>query len=117
MFKKVSFVLVSLVLMTSAATANDDLLNELASSNGADIVDAAVEVEDFDLDIDVDTLAQNADGEDVDAVEACFRRFGYRSWGWNYGHRCYRPYYRTYSYYSAPIYNYCRPVVNYWGCW
>lgn len=116
MFKKVSLVLVSLVVMTSAALADDDLLNDLASSNAADIVDASVEVEDFNLDLDVDQLAQNADGEEVDAVEACFRRFGYRSWGWNYGYRCFRPYRHCYGYYSAPIYNYCRPVVSYWGC-
>ena len=117
MFKNVSLVLVSLVVCASSALADDDLLNELAASKGANIVDSAVEVDDLDnLDFDVDQLAENANGEE-DAVEACFRRFGYRSWGW--GYRCYRPYrayYGCYNYYSRPIYNYCRPYVNYWGC-
>ena len=124
MFKNVSLVLCSLVVLASAAVADDDLLTELANSKGADIVDSAIEIEDLnDLDLDVDQLAADAtggeDGE-VDAIEACFRRFGYRSWGYSCYrsyYNCYRPYYGCYNYYSRPIYNYCRPYVNYWGCY
>lgn len=123
MFKKVTLVLVSLVVMASTATAGDDLFNELASSNGVNITDAAVEIDEVGLDLDVDELAKDADGEEDDAIEACFRRFGYRSWGngCGYGYRsCYRTYrnyYNNYSCYCRPIYNYCAPVVSYWGCY
>lgn len=126
MFKRITLVLASLVLLGSSALASDDLLSELASTKGANISDATVEVEDFDLNIDVDALAENADGEETDAIEACFRRFGYRGWGrgyrsWGYGYRCFRPYYSCYSYYRPyfcrPIYNYCAPIANYWGCY
>ena len=65
--------------------------------------------------------------ESEDAIEACFRRFGYRYGGWGYGYRCYRPYYSyrvchpTYYCYR-PVYHYsCYPVVtyyrSYWGCY
>lgn len=124
MLKKVTLVLVSLVVMASTATAGDDLFSELASSNGVNITDAQVEIEEVGLDLDVDELAKDADGEEEDAIEACFRRFGYRSWGhrfgygYGYGYRsCFRTYYNNYSCYSRPIYNYCAPVVSYWGCY
>lgn len=120
MFKTVTLVLVSLVVMASTATAGDDLMSELASSNGVNITDAAVEIDEVGFDFDVDELAKDADGEESDAIEACFRRFGYRSWGHGYGYgyrSCYRSYYNCYSCYSRPIYNYCAPVVRYWGCY
>ena len=130
MLKKITLVMFSVfMLAASSAMANDDLLNELASGKGQNIADASVEVEDFNLDIDVDELAANADGEEADAVEACFRRFGYRSYGgygYGYGYRCFRPVYNCYSYYRPmlcqPIYHsyhtYCAPVVShYWGCY
>ena len=121
MFKNVTLVLVSMFVLASTAMADDDLLSELASSKGANINDATVEIEDISMDLDVDELAKNADGEEADAIEACFRRFGYRSWGWGYGYRCFRPYYSCYTYYRPyfcrPIYNYCAPIVSYWGCY
>lgn len=123
MLKKITLILVSSILMISTASANDDLLSELANGKGVNVTDASVEVEDFDLDVDVDELAENASDDDDDAMEACFRRFGYRSWGYNYG--CYRPVYRSYSYYRPllcqPVYHsysYCAPIIShYWGCY
>ncbi len=119
MFKKVTLTIVSLFVLASTVTADDDLLNELASTKGANIADSSIEIEEVGLDIDVDSLSENADGEE-DAVEACFRRFGYRSWGHSYGYRCFRPYYNCYNVYRPyicqPVYNYCRPIVSYWGC-
>jgi len=118
MFKKVFVVLASLFVLTSTVMADDDLLSELASNKGANIVDSQVEVEEIGLDLDVDQLAENAEGEE-DAVEACFRRFGYRSFGW--GYRYARPYYscysRCYNHFYTPVYNYCRPAISYWGCY
>ena len=46
--------------------ADDDLLSELASTKGANIADATVEIEDIDMNFDVDELAKNADGEETD---------------------------------------------------
>lgn len=119
MFKKVTLVLVSAFFLASTAMADEDLLSELASSKGANIADATVEIEEIGMDFDVDELATNADGVETDAMEACFRRFGYRSWGHSYN--CFRPYYSCYSYYRPyfcqPIYNYCAPIVSYWGCY
>ena len=121
MFKKVTLTIVSLFVLVSAATADDDLLNELASTKGANIADSSIEIDEVGIDIDVDSLSENADGEEDDAVEACFRRFGYRSWGHSYGYRCFRPYYNCYNVYRPyvcqPVYNYCRPIINYWGCY
>ena len=126
MLKKITFVLVSMITLASTAAASDDLFNELANNKGANIADASVELEDIEFDIDVDALAENAEGEDeTDAVEACFRRFGYRSWGRSYGYRCFRPVYHSYSYYRPllcqPVYrtySYCAPIVtHYWGCY
>ena len=126
MLKKVTLVMFSVfMLAASNAMADDDLLNELANGQAQNISDASVEIEDFDLNVDVDALAENA-GSENDAVEACFRRFGYRSWGHGYGYRCFRPVYRCYNYYRPlicrPIYHsyhtYCAPVVtHYWGCY
>ena len=124
MFKRVTLVIVSMLVLTSATMADDDLLNELANSKGTNIADASIEVEDFNLDVDVDALAENA-GSDEDAVEACFRRFGYRRWGcygYSYGYRCFRPVYNCYTvyrpYFCRPIYHhYYRPFVSYWGCY
>lgn len=118
MFKKVLFVLASLVVATSTAVADDDLLTELANNKGADIVDSQAVVEDINLDLDMNELTENAQGEE-DAVEACFRRFGYRSFGW--GYRSFRPYYSRYcapAYsFCRPAFNYCRPAFSYWGCY
>ena len=121
--KKLLFAIAPLCLMVATVNADDnDLKFDLAS-----ISDASIEVEDVGLDgLDVDQLGAQADGENGDdAIEACFRRFGYRHgcysrwyrpcYSYNYGcyssypsFYCYRPIYR---YAVAPIYNY------YWGCY
>lgn len=123
MFKKVILALVPVAMLASNAVANDDLLNELANTKGSNIADASIEVDEIEFDVDVDALAEKAGEED--AVEACFRRFGYRSWGYGYGYHCFRPVYNCYTYYRPllcrPIYRtytYCAPVItHYWGCY
>jgi hypothetical protein len=130
MFKKMILALVPVVMLASNVLADDDLLSELANTKGGNIADASIEVDEFQFDVDVDALADNA-GEETgeDAVEACFRRFGYRSWGYRHGYNCFRPVYNCYTYYRPllcrPIYHtyrytysYCAPVVShYWGCY
>ncbi len=121
MFKKVTLILISTLALASAANASDDLFEELANkkANVENIADAPAEIEDMDLDIDVDDLSDNADGDDEEAMEACFRRFGYRSWGrgWNhyrsygYSYSCYRPLY------CAPVYRTHYAPTYYWGCY
>jgi hypothetical protein len=133
MFKNVILALVPLVMLGSQAMASDDLLNELANSKGENIADASIEVEEFDLDLDVDELAESAGTESEDAIEACFRRFGfgggygygrrgYGYGGWGYGYRPIYNHYRCYRpLFCGPIYrtyhSYCAPYVNYWGCY
>ena len=125
MLKKFALALMPLALLaTSSVKADDDLSVDVGS-----ITDAAVEIETADLDIDVDALSADAGEDTEDAIEACFRRFGYRYRGWGgYRHwggcynRCYnfcRPLYsyRTISY-CPPV---CRTVLTpiysyYWGC-
>ena len=133
MLKNLVFAITPLFLFVGAAKADQDLLNELAGLDVASINDASAEIEEFDLDgLDVDQLAENA-GDESDAIEACFRRFGYRHrGGWGYGfHRSYRSFcgYRSFCYpvcrplYTCrPIvystYNHCYPIVTrYWGCY
>ena len=104
MLKKIALALMPLALLaTSSVKADDGLSIDVAS-----ITDATVEIETADLDIDVDALSADAGEEDVDAVEACFRRIGYncRSWGYGYHNSCYRSCYNT-------CYNYCRPLYSY----
>lgn len=127
MFRKILFAMVPMALAVSFVHA-DDTLPEF---NLAEITDAAVEIDTASLDnLDVDALASDAGGEDSeDAVEACFRRFGYRhygcGYGYGYGYSCYRPYYsyRCYpTYYSyRPVHYYSYPTVvsygGYWGCY
>ena len=126
MLRKILFAMVPMALVASFACADDDF----GDLNLADIHDAAIEIDVAGLDgLDVDELSANAGGEESeDAVEACFRRFGYRSYGYGYGYRyggCYRSYYsyrHCYpSYYCyRPVYHYVRPVVSYvsyWGCY
>jgi hypothetical protein len=132
MLKKFVLALMPLAMLASTVKADDQLTVDATS-----ISDASVEIVLNDLDIDVDALSADAGEENedgVDAIEACFRRFGYsrRGWGGHYGgYRGYRGYrYNTYSSYycrptycyrplcySAPVYNYCAPVYrSYWGC-
>ncbi|MEQ8847775.1 hypothetical protein [Botrimarina sp.] len=130
MLKQVTFLFATMVLVSGSAKAGD-LMDELSTASVDSIASADIAIEEFDLDgVDVDGLSAEA-GEETDAIEACFRRFGgYRSCGWRgwggysgYGYRsfghCYnycQPYYC-----HRPIvrcYSYCAPVItHYWGCY
>lgn len=136
------------VVLLAASTRAGDLMDDLATMNLDSINETAADVEEFDLaSIDMDNLEAEAGdgGEESDAIEACFRRFGGyrggRGWGtWgghrNYGYRsfgrcysnyhsycqpafhCYRPVVRhCYQSCYTPIVRHCYPVVtSYWGC-
>ena len=126
MLKKLVLALMPLTLLASSVKADDDLTIDIAS-----ITDANVEIVTGDLDIDVDTLSADAGGDGDQAIEACFRRFGYnrRSWGCGYHNSFYRGCYNSYKYcrplysyrticYSPPVYR-CvvTPIYHYyWGC-
>ena len=126
------------LLLLTAVSANDTELD----IDVASITDADVEVVETDFTADVDQLTADAGNEPAtDAVEACFRRFGYRHGGWHhghYGHRyyggggggwnsCYSnwnygtPYYGYSSCCVQPVYQYsCVSVPTYscyWGCY
>jgi len=134
MFKSTTLALAAVTLAIGSAKAND-LMDDLAGMALATINDSAAAVEEFDLaEIDMDGLEANAGGEDSDAIEACFRRIGYRRGGWGhewgrgYGWRGgFHRFGRCYSYCHRPMYcyrpivshcySYCQPVVtSYWGC-
>ncbi|GEM_PF-828787 len=121
----------ALVLACTVQAEDNDLLNELAAGGEVGIAVADIQVEELDFgDLDIDQLADAAEPEEDDAIEACFRRVGYSSYGhgYSYGHRypsyghCYpsysycRPLYSYHSYrtYYTPI---CAPVYSYWGCY
>lgn len=134
LLKNVVFAVVAVLAVSGSAFA-DDLMSELQTADLASINDAGAELEEMDLNsLDVDQMAEEA-GEESDAVEACFRRFGgYHSGGWNnwcgyntYNY-CYSNYHTySYSYCYRPMYCYrpvvscyttCLPVVtSYWGCY
>ena len=135
MLKTILFAVTPLLLFVGTVQAGD-VLDDIAGIDLASISDASADIEDFDLDgLDMDQLAENA-GEETDAIEACFRRIGYRRHsGYGYGFRsCYRTYNHCYSHYnnychtsyyspyycSRPVtyaYRYCAPVfTSYWGC-
>lgn len=116
MLKKMILAAVPMMLLATIAVAEDDFLADL---DVASIQDADIAIEEAGFDVNFDELAENATGDD-EAIEACFRRFGY----YNYGYRCYRPYY--YNCYRPVYYSCYRPVYyhtyypvyrNYWGCW
>lgn len=123
MLRSMLLAVVPMILVISTVNADETISLDLAS-----ISDAAIEIEEGNLgDLDVDALANQADGgHSEDAVEACFRRVGYRSRGWGSGYRCYRPYYSyrvcypTYYCYR-PTYYYSYPTTScyshYWGCY
>ncbi len=123
MFKNALFAVAALVVLVSSVRAEDGLLEGLDTSA---IQDAQVEIQQPDLDgLDVDQLGAEAGSEESeDAIEACFRRFGYGGYGYGYGFRryysCYRPFY-SYGYHHyhcyRPIVRVCRPVYYYWGCY
>lgn len=100
MLKNLMLALVPLTLLASSAKADDELTVDVAS-----ITDADVSIVETDLDIDVDQLSADAGvaEQNDDAIEACFRRFGYRYRGWG---GCYRG---CYNY----CYNHCRPLYSY----
>ena len=101
MLKNVMLALVPLTMLATTVMADDELNIDVAS-----IADADVSIVEADLDIDVDQLTADAGTEDNDdAVEACFRRFGYRG-----GYRGYSGY-RGYQNYGC--YSYCRPLYSY----
>lgn len=130
MLKKMLFALVPMMLIAVTVRAEDDLLADISAGN---VQDAAIAIEEPGLDADVDALLAGDDSasSDDEAVEACFRSFGYRSYGYGggygygYGHSysCYRPCYTPcyssyYVYRPVTYYHYCAPVyTSYWGCW
>ena len=122
MLKKLMLALMPLTLLTSAVNADDGLNIDVSS-----IADADVNILENDLDIDVDALSADVGENSENAIEACFRRFGYRHRSW--GHCHYRHFNRCHSYcrplysyrticYSPPVYR-CvvTPIYHYyWGC-
>lgn len=128
MLKRATLSLAAALLLSGAAQAGDDLFEQIAGASPGEITDAVSEVEAFDLDgVNVDQWASDAgDDAGADAIEACFRRIGYRHHGgWGYGYRrCYWGYpsyytyhcYRPVSYYS---YSHCYTpcYTSYWGCY
>lgn len=128
MLKKFLLAIVPMALMVATVFAEDDVLKDVANLKASSITDAQVSIEDPTANLDIDGLAANAGTEKkTDAIEACFRRFGY---GGGYG--CYNNYYSCYSNYYNPCYTYTyqcyqpyyvcyRPVytycTSYWGCW
>ena len=130
MIKHVLFAVIPMLMFAGSVKA-DDFMTELSGLDASSIVDADISIEASAFDIDVDSLSAEAGEEGEVAIEACFRRFGYRSCGYGYGYNChrynycYRPCYRPcytqyYSYRPCYNYSYCyRPVhhVSYWGCY
>ena len=138
--KNIALAFAATFALTGSALASD-LMDDLASMDLASINNSSADIEVTDLDgLDIDQMAEEA-GEETDAIEACFRRFGgHRRGGWgnwgghrnfghfnygrhNFGHyanygynHCYRP---LYSYQPVvTTYTHCLPMVtNYWGCY
>ena len=126
MFKTALPALAAMLLIVSSAKADDSLEFDLA-----DISDADISIEEVDFDVDLDALESDdtdglmaGEGNDLEeAIAACFRRCGYRSYRHcnYYSYRCYRPVY-NYCYRPVyrcyrPVYNYCAPIYrSYWGC-
>ncbi|WP_182868059.1 hypothetical protein [Stieleria mannarensis] len=136
MLKRILFAVAPLVMIFGTVSADDDLLQSLATLDSNLIVasDAPAEGVTEDLDAfgqaDVDALL-GEDDKDEDAVAACFRRVGYgygyspsyRSYGYSYGYSYYRPTYR-YHCYRPVSYTYYHPVTyhvpvytSYWACY
>lgn len=130
MLKKIVLALMPLTLLATNVKADDIELN----IDVASIADADVNVVEADLNIDVDQLSADAGTEKTEnAIEACFRSYGYHGGGWGsyggYGHNCWNNcsygYNSYYSFrpicYAPPVYR-CvyavAPVYNYyWGCY
>jgi hypothetical protein len=125
--KTFSFAVVALVLFAGSAWAGDEL--SASDIDLSSVSDANNVVVGASLDVDVDGLAKSADKVD-EAVEACYRGFGYGGYGGCYNY-CYNYCYTPCYHYCAPVYTYYRPVVysycytpiyttyhtlSYWGC-
>lgn len=130
MFKKILLLAVApLALLATSAMASDDVLDEVAKLDVASISDAQISIDDPAAALDIDNLSAQAGGEKSDqAIEACFRRFGYGGYGGHCGYNwygCYSPCYSyNYCYYQPyvtyrPVYytSYCYPTFSYWGCY
>lgn len=127
MFKKLSLMVVALVLMAGSAMAADVL--SAADLDVASISDADNTVVEANLDVDVDTLAAKTSDKGEQAVEACFRRFGGYGGCYNYNYcysscyypcysYCYQPCYYTYYVYRPVCYtSYCHYPLYNWGCY
>ncbi len=125
MLKRILLAVVPLALLATTVFAEEDVLNHVANLKVAAITDAQASIDDPTANLDIDSLSEQAgSGKSDQAIEACFRRFGYGGYGGygGYSNYCYSPYY-SYSYYCyQPYYQVCyRPVytyyTSYWGCW
>ncbi len=124
--KKALFAIVPVCMIATVGVADDDLFNELSTVSVDSISDADIAIEESFADIDVDALLDGTTADNDDAVEACFRRFGYRSYrhyghygyGYRYGcgYRTFRSCYTPSYYCYRPVYSYC-PSYSYWGCY
>lgn len=134
MLKRILFAMLPMAMAATFVQADDNVFN----IDVASITDADVNIVEMDLDIDVDQLAADAGSENSeDAVEACFRRVGYRCGGWGRGYgyggwnsfyrpcynswSCYRPCHSFRNYYCVqPHYHSCYVAspcyTPYWGC-
>ena len=131
MMKNVLFAVVATFVLVSSVRADDGLLDGLDT---AAISDAPLQMDQAGLDgLDLDNLQNQAGTEKSDeAIEACFRRFGYG--GYHHGYRGFSRYhwgghhwggyspcysyggYQPYYCYR-PVVQYCQPVYRYWGCY
>jgi hypothetical protein len=139
MFKNLLLALAPLALLVTSAVASDDVLDDVAGLNVASISDAQISIDDGTAGIDIDGLSEKVGEKSEQAVEACFRRFGYGGGygggycgynSYNYGcygsyNYCYSPCY-SYNYVAyqpcvtyRPVYytTYCQPAFSYWGCY
>ena len=133
MLKRILFAMLPMTLLVVGVRAEDsDLTIDVAS-----ITDAAAEITEASVDVDVDKLASETEigkSKVTGAIEACFRscgyyggysnwNCGYSNWGCSYTSYtsyCYQPCYSTF-YYARPVYH-CTyaiaPVCQYyWGCY
>lgn len=134
MLKKLILAAIPVLLAVGNAFAGDDVLSDVAGLKASAITDAAISIDTGLAALDVDALASNAGKEkSTDAIEACFRSYGYNNCGYNYNYynSCYNSCYNNCYSYCQPTYNYCYqtyyayrpvcysvcyPVYSYWGC-
>ncbi|MCS7469797.1 hypothetical protein NZK35_24355 [Stieleria sp. ICT_E10.1] len=140
MLKRILFAVAPLVMIFGSVSADDDLLQSLATLDTNLIAAAEASADNVTDDqdnfgqADVDALLGD-DDKDEDTIAACFRRVGYgygysssyRSYGYSYGYSRGYSYYRpSYSYhcYRPVSYTYYHPVTyhvpvytSYWACY